>query len=146
MSYYTKDQVLGVEPIKDLGDELFSKFTTKIKLIALSNRLINQKIIDIKKYITEIEEEIFEDTPRRYFYPDEIGPHSGVTLETRVRENKFAFRNNIRELLFCTALKTALSIGKPQKIVNDEALLALDKIQNSVDILKDLIQQGDDKE
>lgn len=145
MSYYTKDQVLGVEPIKDLGDELFSKFTTKIKLIALSNRLINQKIIDIKKYITEIEEEIFEDTPRRYFYPDEIGPHSGVTLETRVRENKLAFRNNIRELLFCAALKTALSIGKPQKIVNDEALLALDKIQNSVDILKDLIQKGDDK-
>lgn len=145
MSYYTKDQVLGVEPIKDLGDELFSKFTTKIKLIALSNRLVNQKIIDIKKYITEIEEEIFEDTPRRYFYPDEIGPHSGVTLETRVRENKLAFRNNIRELLFCTALKTALSIGKPQKIVNDEALLSLDKIQNSVDILKDLIQKGDDK-
>lgn len=145
MSYYTKDQVLGVEPIKDLGDELFSKFTTKIKLIALSNRLINQKIIDIKKYITEIEEEIFEDTPRRYFYPDEIGPHSGVTLEVKVRENKLAFRNNIRELLFCTALKTALSIGKPQKIVNDEALLALDKIQNSVDILKDLIQKGDDK-
>jgi hypothetical protein len=145
MSYYTKDQVLGVEPIKDLGDELFSKFTTKIKLIALSNRLINQKIIDIKKYITEIEEEIFEDTPRRYFYPDSMGPHSGVTLETRVRENKLAFRNIIRELLFCTALKTALSIGKPQKIVNDEALLALDKIQNSVDILKDLIQKGDDK-
>lgn len=145
MSYYTKDQVLGVEPIKDLGDELFSKFTTKIKLIALSNRLINQKIIDIKKYITEIEEEIFEDTPRRYFYPDEIGPHSGVTLEVKVRENKLAFRNNIRELLFCAALKTALSIGKPQKIVNDEALLALDKIQNSVDILKDLIQKGDDK-
>lgn len=145
MSYYTKDQVLGVEPIKDLGDELFSKFTTKIKLIALSNRLINQKIIDIKKYITEIEEEIFEDTPRRYFYPDEIGPHSGVTLEVKVRENKLAFRNNIRELLFCTALKTALSIGKPQKIVNDEALLALDKIQNSVDILKDLIQKGDEK-
>lgn len=145
MSYYTKDQVLGLEPIKDLGDELFSKFTTKIKLITLSNRLINQKIIDIKKYITEIEEEIFEDTPRRYFYPDEIGPHSGVTLETRVRENKLAFRNNIRELLFCTALKTTLSIGKPQKIVNDEALLALDKIQNSVDILKDLIQKGDDK-
>ena len=145
MSYYTKDQVLGLEPIKDLGDELFSKFTTKIKLIALSNRLINQKIIDIKKYITEIEEEIFEDTPRRYFYPNEIGPHSGVTLETRVRENKLAFRNNIRELLFCATLKTALSIGKPQKIVNDEALLALDKIQNSVDILKDLIQKGDDK-
>lgn len=145
MSYYTKDQVLGLEPIKDLGDELFSKFTTKIKLIALSNRLINQKIIDIKKYITEIEEEIFEDTPRRYFYPDEIGPHSGVTLETRVRENKLTFRNNIRELLFCAALKTALSIGKPQKIVNDEALLTLDKIQNSVDILKDLIQKGDDK-
>ena len=141
MSYYTKDQVLGVEPIKDLGDELFSKFTTKIKLIALSNRLINQKIIDIKKYITEIEEEIFEDTPRRYFYPDSMGSHSGVTLETRVRENKLAFRNNIRELLFCAALKTALSIGKPQKIVNDEALLALDKIQNSVDILKDLIQK-----
>lgn len=145
MSYYSKDQVLGVEPIKDLGDELFSKFTTKIKLIALSNRLINQKIIDIKKYITEIEEEIFEDTPRRYFYPDSMGHHSGVTLETRVRENKLAFRNNIRELLFCTALKTALSIGKPQKIVNDEALLALDKIQNSVDILKNLIQKGDDK-
>ena len=141
MSYYTKDQVLGLEPIKDLGDELFSKFTTKIKLIALSNRLINQKIIDIKKYITEI----FEDTPRRYFYPDSMGSHSGVTLETRVRENKLAFRNNIRELLFCAALKTALSIGKPQKIVNDEALLALDKIQNSVDILKDLIQKGDDK-
>lgn len=145
MSYYTKDQVLGLEPIKDLGDELFSKFTTKIKLIALSNRLINQKVLDIKKYITEIEEEIFEDTPRRYFYPDEIGPHSGVTLEVKVREKKLAFRNHIRELLFCTALKTALSIGKPQKIVNDEAILALDKIQNSVDILKDLIQKGDDK-
>lgn len=145
MSYYTKDQVLGLEPIKDLGDELFSNFTTKIKLIALSNRLINQKILDIKKYITEIEEEIFEDTPRRYFYPDEMGPHSGVTLETRVQQTKLAFRNNIRELLFCAALKTALSIGKPQKIVNDEALLALDKIQNSVDILKDLIQKGDDK-
>ena len=100
---------------------------------------------EILKYITEIEEEIFEDTPRRYFYPDEIGPHSGVTLEVKVREKKLAFRNRIRELLFYTALKTALSIGKPQKIVNDEAILALDKIQNSVDILKDLIQNGDDK-
>lgn len=145
MSYYTKNQVLGIEPIKELEYELFSRFTTKIKLIALSNRLINQKIVDIKKYISEIEKEIFEVTPRRYFYPDEIGPHSGVTLETKVQQNKLAFKNNIRELLFCTALKTALSIGKPKKIVNDEAILTLDKMQASIDLLRDLIQQGDDK-
>ena len=135
-SYYTKDQVLGLKPINELPDEIFDDFVNRLKLLISSTIIVNQKLVDIKEMIERFNNKIFDATPRNYFYPDEMGVNSGVTIAVKVEENKKNFKQTIKDLLTFIALKVALSIGKPTKIVNNEALTTVNNIQVLVDILK----------
>lgn len=138
-SYYTKDQVLGLKPINELPEDIFLYLTTRLKLLITSTTIINQKVSDIKDLIERYTNKIFESIPRNYFYPDTMDTHSGVTLAVKVEENKKNFKQTIKDLLIFIALKIALSIGKPAKIVNNEAVTTINNISVLLDFLRNTI-------
>lgn len=138
-SYYTKDQVLGLKPINELPEDIFLDLTTRLKLLITSTTIINQKVADIKDLIERYTNKIFESIPRNYFYPDNMDTHSGVTLAVKVEENKKNFKQTIKDLLIFIALKVALSIGKPTKIVNNEAVTTINNISVLLDLLRNTI-------